>query len=102
MGRVKDIYWHHMQAGDEFVGRCVSMLNMLGGEFGVSPPHFENGVDASEIHRLRNLAFPHFTKCEGMESILNKALASMIFRSPSNDKKGRRRVYLTSVDRSNR
>jgi hypothetical protein len=41
MGPVKDIYYHQSQGGDEFVGRCVSMLYMMNGEFGSSPAFFE-------------------------------------------------------------
>ena len=37
MGQVKDIYFHQMQAGDEFTGRCISLLNMTSGEFASLP-----------------------------------------------------------------
>jgi hypothetical protein len=33
MGQIKDIYFHQMQAGDEFTGRCISLLNMMSANF---------------------------------------------------------------------
>ena len=45
MGRVKDIYMRYVSAGDEFVGRCLSMLPLLSSKFGASPPHFKDDAD---------------------------------------------------------
>jgi hypothetical protein len=40
MGKIRDIYMRYVTAGDEFVGRCLSMLPVLRVEFGASPPYF--------------------------------------------------------------
>ena len=40
MGPVKERYLHYEKAGDQFLGRAVSGLNMMTTEFGVPPPPF--------------------------------------------------------------
>ena len=40
MGRVKDMCFHQTEGGDEFVGGCASMLNLMNEEFATSHPHF--------------------------------------------------------------
>ena len=40
MGNVRDIYMRYISSGDQFVGRCLSMLPLLRTEFGSSPPLF--------------------------------------------------------------
>ena len=40
MGTVKDIYLRYLSSGDQFVGRCLSLLPLLRVEFASSPPHF--------------------------------------------------------------
>ena len=78
MGRVKDIYWHHdMRAGDEFVGRCAAMLNLMNGEFASSPAFFKGTVDRDKVQSAINDVFPHFAGCE-MGPILEHCLASMV------------------------
>ncbi len=40
MGKVKDIYMHYIDSGDQFVGRCLALLPLLDSNFACSPPHF--------------------------------------------------------------
>ena len=40
MGNVRDIYMRYISSGDQFVGRCLSMLPLLHTKFGSSPPLF--------------------------------------------------------------
>ena len=40
MGTVRDIYMRYLSSGDQFVGRCLSLLPILRMEFGCSPPYF--------------------------------------------------------------
>lgn len=40
MGRVKDIYIKYVASGDQYVGRCASLLSLLRDDFGASPPLF--------------------------------------------------------------
>ena len=41
MGGMKDKYIFNEKAGDQYVGRCASLLNQLTKEFAVSPPYFD-------------------------------------------------------------
>ena len=40
MGSVKEKYIHYEKAGDQYVGRVVSGLNVNSADFAVSPPYF--------------------------------------------------------------
>lgn len=42
MGSVKERYLQYEKAGDQYLGRVVSGLNVNGVSFAVSPPYFEN------------------------------------------------------------
>jgi hypothetical protein len=44
MGRVRDIYLKWERGGDQFVGRCLSLLPLLKAEFGASPPHIARAL----------------------------------------------------------
>ena len=41
MGPIKDLYIHYEKAGDQFVGRSVTIISLLTIEFGVSPIHWD-------------------------------------------------------------
>ena len=41
MGGMKDKYIFNEKAGDQYVGRCASLLDQLTKEFAVSPPYFD-------------------------------------------------------------
>ena len=41
MGGVKDKYLTRADAGDQYVGRCASLLSQVTKEFAVSPPYFD-------------------------------------------------------------
>ena len=41
MGGVKDKYLNRADAGDQYVGRCASLLSQVTKEFAVSPPYFD-------------------------------------------------------------
>ena len=78
MGQVKDIYFHQTDGGDEFVGRCAAMLNMANGEFATSPAFFED-VDNATLRNAICEVFPHFATTEGMDRILSRCLASLVY-----------------------
>jgi hypothetical protein len=78
MGQIRDIYWHQMQAGDEFVGRCVSLLNMMNGDFAASPVFFDESMDEEWIKSTIGEVFPFFESAQGMQRILRMCLASLI------------------------
>ena len=41
IGGVKEIYIKYEKAGDQFVGRTVSVLPIINKEFSISPPYFD-------------------------------------------------------------
>jgi hypothetical protein len=78
MGKVKDVYMRYVSSGDEFVGRCLSLLSLLRTDFGVSPPHFvtENLI---WIEGVRMLQFPMIGLIDGLKKITRMCLASILF-----------------------
>jgi hypothetical protein len=78
MGQVKDIYFHQMQVGDEFTGRCVSLLNMMSAEFATLPAFFKDDTDDGLIVDTVKTVFPHFQNVGGMRRILRMCTASLI------------------------
>jgi hypothetical protein len=79
MGQVKDIYFHQMQAGDEFCGRCISLLNMMSGDFATSPAFFKEDTDPDLLTSTIGDVFPHFESTAGMGRILQMCLASLVY-----------------------
>jgi hypothetical protein len=78
MGQVKDIYFHQMQAGDEFTGRCISLMNMMSANFASSPAFFNATTDGDGLNTTVHDAFPNFESTEGMVRILQMCLASLV------------------------
>lgn len=78
MGKVKDVYMRYVSNGDEFVGRCLSLLSLLCTDFGVSPPHFVR-EDLNWIEDVRMLQFPMVGLIVGLTKITRMCLASILF-----------------------
>jgi hypothetical protein len=78
MGIIKDIYFHQMQAGDQFTGRCASLLNMFRKDFAASPVMFASTIDESWVDATVKEVFPAFAGVEGMKRILRMCLASLV------------------------
>jgi hypothetical protein len=78
MGQVKDIYFHQMQAGDEFTGRCIYLLNIMSGDFATSPAFFKEDTDEDLIASTVADVFPHFQLTAGMGQIIRMCLASLV------------------------
>jgi hypothetical protein len=79
MGQVKDIYFHQMQACDKFIGQCISLLNMMSGEFSTSLAFFKEDTDEGLIACTVNDVFPHFEMKAGMGCLLWMYTASLIY-----------------------
>jgi hypothetical protein len=47
MGQIKDIYSQQMQSGDQFTGRCASLLNIFWKYFAASPIVFDSTIKES-------------------------------------------------------
>jgi len=61
MGKVRDIYMHYVESGDQFVGRCLAVLPLMSSEFACSPPYFLNTAtieDNNWIEAVRVTQFP--------------------------------------------
>ena len=64
MGGMKDKYIFREKAGDQYVGRCASLLDQLSKEFAVSPPYFdfESLSDREKIEKRNEInEFLRFT-----------------------------------------
>ena len=76
-GRVKDIYIRYVPSGDQFVGRCLSLLPLLATDFASSPPYFvDDTVDW--IEPLRQQHFRSVALVPGMGKLTCMCLASII------------------------
>ena len=49
MGGVKDKYLKYEAAGDQFVGRCATLLDLLSKAFAISPPYFDFSVSKDRV-----------------------------------------------------
>jgi len=82
MGRVRDIYMRYISSGDQFVGRCLSLLPILSMEFACSPPFFTT-VPGSDDDRWVDdciaAQFPMASAIVGFGRLLRMGLASILF-----------------------
>jgi hypothetical protein len=78
MGKIKDIYMRYISAGDQFVGRSLTLLSLLREDFGVSPPIFNN-EEFDWIEQVRLLQFPMVGPVAGLGRMTRMCLASILF-----------------------
>lgn len=78
MGRVKDIYIKYVASGDQFVGRCISLLSILRDDFGASPPLFINDGD-NWIDETRRGQFRQIALVNGFEQLTKRLTASLLY-----------------------
>ena len=77
MGTVRDIYMQYVSSGDEFVGRCLSLLLLLKVEFGLSPPFFvPSWVEWAEEMKIRQ--FPMVSEIRTFGRMTRICLASIM------------------------
>ena len=77
MGKVRDIYMRYVSSGDQFCGRALSLLPVLGVEFGASPPHF-SGEWEEFGDGLRLQQFPMVGVFENYRRLTLMCLASIL------------------------
>ena len=78
-GKVLDIYFQHLQRGDEFVGRCLSLLNLMSSDFALSPAYFDADLVSEQwMKNCLQRVFPCFYHLDNMQRILQQCLASMM------------------------
>ena len=81
MGGVKDRYWQYMETGDQFVGRCLSLLPIMSVMFASSPPFFdvEPGSDDDDwINRTVLNQFRAVSHVVGFGRLCRMCLATLI------------------------
>jgi hypothetical protein len=78
MGKVQDIYMRYVASGDQFVGRCLSLLPVLRPEFASSPPHF---VEADDVWVELVVAseFPMFSLIVAFGKLKKMCVASILY-----------------------
>jgi hypothetical protein len=76
-GKIKDVYMRYLKSGDQFVGRCLSLLPILRSEFASSPPHFKEHSDW--IDTLRDLQFPMISLIAAWGRLSLMCLASTLY-----------------------
>ena len=79
LGHVHDLYIFQTQEGDEFAGRCLSMLNMMNGDFGSSPAFFADDAGNALINNAVANVFLHHHEMDGSTQLFRRCLASMVF-----------------------
>jgi hypothetical protein len=55
MGPVKERYLQYEKAGDQYLGRVVSGLDVNDVSFAVSPPYFESGIEDDVSEKINTL-----------------------------------------------
>jgi hypothetical protein len=78
MGNVKDRYFKYSENGDQFVGRCISMLPVLHVDFAISPPYFSDDVDLSWLQGMVSAQFCAIHNINEFGLLLRRSLASLL------------------------
>ena len=78
MGQVKDIYMRYIQAGDEFVGRCLSLAPILSDTFGNSPPFFTDEYDG-DATAMTERQYPMLVPIIHLRKMLKMCCASLLY-----------------------
>ena len=86
MGKVFDVYWTFAHAGDQYLGRILAGLDPNSANFACIPPHFEEGLENSDINEAMNLCFKNIMDKNAEElpniiGILLRFLACMVHHS---------------------
>jgi len=55
MGPVKERYLQYEKAGDQYLGRVVSGLDVNDVSFTISPPYFESGIEDDVPEKINTL-----------------------------------------------
>jgi hypothetical protein len=88
LGAVLDVYWHFSDAGDQYLGRVLALLDPNKASFAILPPHWKmtKPLDNANISTAFNLCcWPIIEAYKGKENdpsrMLLRCLASMVFHS---------------------
>ena len=78
MGGVKDRYFKYAENGDQFVGRCLSLLPIMHADFAVSPPFFSEKANLDWIQSMVLVQFTAFKGISDFGLLLRMCLATML------------------------
>ena len=83
MGNVKDRYFKYIEAGDQYVGRCLTLTPVLSVALAASPPFFVVDVVDSPvdcwIRDLCSFEFPLMSRIDGFGRLTRMCLASFLY-----------------------
>ena len=82
LGNVKNRYVKYSEAGDQYVGRCLSLCPILSASLAASPPFFttKNGtVDDDWVSSIVNLQFTGIAEVFGFGRLLRMCTASLVY-----------------------
>lgn len=78
MGKVKDTYIKYVPSGDQFVGRCLTLLSLHRADFATSPPVFINEND-EWVDDARRGQFQGVARINGLEKLTQMCLGSILY-----------------------
>jgi hypothetical protein len=82
MGNVKDRYFKYVEAGDQYVGRCIALNPVLDVALASSPPFFDVISGSEDDHWVTEQSlcqFPAFRLVVGFGKLIRMCLASLLF-----------------------
>jgi hypothetical protein len=81
MGNVKDRYFKYADNGDQYVGRCLSLLPILSVDLAVSPPYFAASSDSEIVKEMVSVQFHSLSRVPEYGLLLRMCLASLLYHS---------------------
>ena len=82
IGGVKDRYWHYMESGDQFVGRCLALLPIMDVVFACSPPYFDVEIGTDDdvwVNQRVYDQFPRLSHIVGFGRLCRMCVASLLY-----------------------
>ena len=82
MGNVQDRYFRYNEAGDQYVGRCLSLNPVLSINLASSPPYFVDTVDAETDEWINGVVcsqFPFISEVPGFGKLVRMCTSSLIY-----------------------
>lgn len=81
MGNVKDRYFKYAENGDQYVGRCLSLLPILNVDLATSPPYYSTTAEIKWIDEMVVTQFHALKDVREFGLLLRMCLASLLFHS---------------------
>jgi hypothetical protein len=81
MGNVKDRYFKYAESGDQYVGRCLSLLPILNIDLASSPPYFSSVAVVEWVNEMVVMQFHALREVTEFGLLLRMCLASLLHHS---------------------